>query len=159
MTPAQLQSHINGLSGVAKKVYEVVPIQEAWPARQIHATLSEITRSTMDMHVFRGCLNALKESGLIRETGQESYRKIEVKQKKEVEMQKPALKVLTVSKQIELGKETDDPISILSGLSSRLRALAEDIDSAAISIADGIAENTENLGKLKQLQSILKSLS
>lgn len=159
MTPQKMRSILDGQTSVAKKVYEVVPIQEAWPARKIYATLNEITRSTMDMRIFRGCLNALRESGLIRETTSEVYKKVEVKQKVEMEMLKLPTKTVPEIKAASPKATTADPIGLLSGLSSRLRGLADDIDGAAVAIADGMAESEANLNKLRQLQSILKSLS
>lgn len=166
MTPQRLQAQLSGQSSVAKKVYEVVPIQDAWPHGKIYATLNEITRSTMDMRIFRGCLNSLKESGLVREPMKDFFQKSPIKEKKEMEMQTLA-PISTISKPasgahgqtLSEQKSASDPIDLLSTLSSRLRSLADDLDGAAIAIGDGIAESSKNLEKLKQLQSILKSLS
>lgn len=63
-------------------------------------------------------------------------------------------------------EKTVAPIEILSKLSERARSLAtqvvmlaSDIETAALTIEQSNAENAANLEKLRQLQSLLKSLS
>lgn len=164
MTPERLKSKLEGQSSVARKVFEVVPIQEAWPASQIYKTLNEITRSTMDSHVFRGCLNTLKNSGLIRETAPETYRRIEVRPKKEVEMQEQKTMIKKNNQAEQFIKSIDDcrkrdPIDALIDLSAKVRTLADELDAAVIVVGESMHKHSSDLEKLSQLQSILKSLS
>ena len=67
MTPSKLNSLLQGQTNLARKVFEVVPIREAWPAIQIRNALKEVERSNADLRVLRGCLGALREAGLVRE--------------------------------------------------------------------------------------------
>lgn len=67
MTPSKLNSLLQGQTNLARKVFEVVPIREAWPAIQIRNALKEVERSNADLRVVRGCLATLREIGLVRE--------------------------------------------------------------------------------------------
>jgi len=162
MSPERMKAKLQGMSSAATKVFEVVPIQTAWSQNEIYRTLNEITRSTMDTHIFRGCLNTLKEAGLIREPSRGHFQKIAIKEKKEKDMTSPSPKTAPLAlptKPTKPDQPKANPLDLLSDIAGKLRAVADDIDSAAIAIDESIAESAENLGKLKQLQSILKSLS
>jgi hypothetical protein len=58
---------LSSQTAVAKKVFELVPIQEAWTAQEIQGALQRATRSSMDFRLLGGCLNTLKEAGLVAE--------------------------------------------------------------------------------------------
>ncbi|AMU14849.1 hypothetical protein [Burkholderia cenocepacia] len=162
MTPAKYQAALSGLSAIAKKVLEMVPIQEAWSRSEIAGHLLRVTKSSPDAAVIDGCLGRLKDSGLIREASRGRYQRIEVRERE----------VLKVPDQ-KAEKTTDvhadrpiPPIEILSRLAERARAvatelvmLASDIETAALTIEQGNAENVANLEKLRQFQSLLKSLA
>ena len=51
------------------------------------------------------------------------------------------------------------PMAILSDLAARLKALADDLETAALEIDEHIAAKDVDAAKLKQLQTLLKSLS
>jgi hypothetical protein len=162
MTPAKYQSALNSQSAIAKKVLEMVPIQEAWSRNEIASSLRRVTKSSPDVAVLDGCLIRLKDVGLIRERQPGLYQRVEIRERE----------VLHVA--AEMKGETKDvanapaksPIDILSGLSERARAmatsivmLASDIETAALTIEQGNAESNANLEKLRQLQALLKSLA
>ncbi|KVX33414.1 hypothetical protein WT32_02400 [Burkholderia anthina] len=162
MTPAKYQAALSGLSAIAKKVLEMVPIQEAWSRSEIAGHLLRVTKSSPDAAVIDGCLGRLKDSGLIREPSRGRYQRIEVREREvlKVPVQKPEEAVNAPVEQSIL------PIEILSKLAERARAvatelvmLASDIETAALTIEQGNAENAASLEKLRQFQSILKSLA
>ncbi|VWD12513.1 MULTISPECIES: hypothetical protein [Burkholderia] len=162
MTPAKYQAALSGLSAIAKKVLEMVPIQEAWSRSEIAGHLLRVTKSSPDTAVIDGCLGRLKDSGLIREASRGRYQRIEVREREvlKVPEQKSAETIAATEPQEIL------PIEILSQLAERTRALAtqivilaSDIETAALTIEQGNAENAANLEKLRQLQSLLKSLA
>jgi predicted transcriptional regulator len=169
MTPTRYQATLSGQTSVAKKVYEHVPALEAWTAIQISQALTRATKSQMDFKILQGCLKALRESGLIRETQRGMFQRVDVKEKLEEPLPRsePAKSVVApISPSAPMAAPTKTPIEILSEISARvvalngeLKKIASDIETAAIVIEEGMAENEENLGKLKQLQSILKSLT
>lgn len=167
MTPTRYQATLSGQTSVAKKVYEHVPALEAWTAIQISQALTRATKSQMDFKILQGCLKALRESGLIRETQRGMFQRVEVKEKVEEPMpEADTVKPLPTAMPKAAVSCAKTPIEILSEISQRvvalnseLKKIASDIETAAIVIEEGMAENEENLGKLKQLQSILKSLT
>ncbi|HDR9358143.1 TPA: hypothetical protein QDB44_004039 [Burkholderia vietnamiensis] len=162
MTPAKYQAALSGLSTIAKKVLDMVPIQEAWSRSEIAGHLLRVTKSSPDAAVIDGCLGRLKDSGLIREPSRGRYQRVEVRERE-------VLKV-PVQKPEEAGNAPVEqsilPIEILSKLAERARTvatelvmLASDIETAALTIEQGNAENAASLEKLRQFQSILKSLA
>ncbi|AXK61521.1 hypothetical protein [Burkholderia sp. IDO3] len=162
MTPAKYHAAFSGLSAIAKKVLEMVPIQEAWSRSEIAGHLLRVTKSSPDAAVIDGCLGRLKDSGLIREASRGRYQRIEVREREvlKVPEQKSTEAIVATEPQAIL------PIEILSQLADRTRALAtqivmlaSDIETAALTIEQGNAENAANLEKLRQLQSLLKSLA
>lgn len=168
MTPSRYQANLNGQTSVARKVFELVPIKEAWTALEIVAALNRATKSSMDFKVLQGCLNTLKESGLVREPKRGHFQRVEVKEKAEEKMVDfNARPIVTPRLPVSAPSvPAKTPIEILSEISGRLvgvnaeiKRIASDIETAALVIEEGMAANEENLGKLRQLQSILKSLS
>ncbi|MCA8226185.1 hypothetical protein [Burkholderia vietnamiensis] len=162
MTPAKYQAALSGLSTIAKKVLDMVPIQDAWSRSEIAGHLLRVTKSSPDAAVIDGCLGRLKDAGLIREPSRGRYQRVEVREREvlKVPVQKPEEAVNAPVEQPIL------PIEILSKLAERARTvatelvmLASDIETAALTIEQGNAENAASLEKLRQFQSILKSLA
>ncbi|AIO44492.1 hypothetical protein DM44_4804 [Burkholderia cepacia] len=162
MTPAKYQAALSGLSAIAKKVLEMVPIQEAWSRSEIAGHLLRVTKSSPDAAVIDGCLGRLKDSGLIREPSRGRYQRIEVREREVLKVpDQKAEKTADVH-----ADQSIPPIEILSKLAERARTvatelvmLASDIETAALTIEQGNAENVANLEKLRQFQSLLKSLA
>jgi len=119
-------------------------------------------QSMGDMHVVLGCVNSLIACGLVVEPTKNTFKRevirppCEVKEKTIATTKEPEVKKLTEPE--KLGTTSDGPIYILSTLASRLRGLATDIDSAAISLAEREEKSFEETEKLRQLQALLKSL-
>ncbi|MCA8430054.1 hypothetical protein [Burkholderia seminalis] len=162
MTPAKYQAALSGQSAIAKKVLEMVPIQEAWSRAEIAGHLLRVTKSSPDPAVIEGCLGRLKDSGLIREPSRGRYQRVEVREREvlQVPVQKSEITIAPPEVQAAL------PIEILAKLSERARSLAtelvmlaSDIETAALTIEQDNAENAANLEKLRQFQSLLKSLA
>ncbi|MFM0210431.1 hypothetical protein PQQ96_23800 [Paraburkholderia sediminicola] len=161
MTPAKYQSALNAQSAIAKKVLEMVPIQEAWSRNEIASNLRRVTKSSPDVAVLDGCLVRLKDAGLIRERQTGLYQRVEIRERE----------VLHVATEISVehievvSAPAKSPIDILSALSERVRTvatsmlvLASDIETAALTIEQANAESNANVDKLRQLQALLKSL-
>ncbi|WP_321799720.1 hypothetical protein [Burkholderia sp. BCC1988] len=162
MTPAKYQAAVSGLSAIAKKVLDMVPIQEAWSRSEIAGHLLRVTKSSPDAAVIDGCLRRLKDAGLIREPSRGRYQRIEVREREVLKVpdQRTEQTAAAADEQAVL------PIDILSKIAERARSiatdlvmLASDIETAALTIEQGNAENAANLEKLRQFQSILKSLA
>ena len=161
MTATKIRILENQQTGVAKKVYGAVPINEAWPSKAI---VAELTRQgqVRDFSIIEGCLNTLKEVGLIREVAPGHFQRVKPKSTVEKEAEPMAA---TPPKTPAESKPTE-PVDRLAAIGTKLRGLsqmflelADDIDEAALAFEEKTSGNDEELAKLRQLKNVLKSLS
>ena len=94
MTATRIRILENQQTGVAKKVYGAVPINEAWPSKQIVMELSR-QGQVRDFSIIEGCLNTLKEVGLIKETAPGHFQRVKPKPTAEKEAEPMTTKPLT----------------------------------------------------------------
>ena len=169
MTATRIRILENQQTGVAKKVYGAVPINEAWPSKQIVMELSR-QGQVRDFSIVEGCLNTLKEVGLIKETAPGHFQRVKPKPKPTVEKEaepmttKPLNPVIPPNSSIK--GESTEPVDRLAAIGTKLRGLsqmflelADDIDEAALAFEEKTSGNDEELAKLRQLKNVLKSLS
>lgn len=78
LTVAKAKRMESSLSGVAKRVYNSVPISEVWTIQKI---VIDVVRQggTKNFRIIQGCLNTLKEVGLIHEPESLHFIRIPVK--------------------------------------------------------------------------------
>ena len=161
MTATRIRILENQQTGVAKKVYGAVPINEAWPSKSI---VSELTRQGQirDFSIIGGCLNTLKEAGLIKEVAPGHFQRVKPKPTTEKEAELMAVTPPKSPAKAEPTEPMDRLVAIgtkLRGLSQMFVELAEDIDEAALAFEEKASGNDEELAKLRQLKGLLKSLS
>ena len=161
MTTTRIRILENQQTGVAKKVYGAVPINEAWPSKSI---VAELTRQgqVRDFSIVEGCLNTLKEVGLIREVAPGHFQRVKPKPIAEKEAEPMSTKPLNPPTKSEPTEPVDRLAAIgtkLRGLSQMFLELADDIDEAALAFEEKTSGNDEELAKLRQLKNVLKSLS
>ena len=159
MTATRIRILESQQTGVAKKVYGAVPINEAWPSKSI---VAELTRQgqVRDFSIIEGCLNTLKEVGLIKEMAPGHFQRVKPTVEKEAEpMTTKPLNPPTKS-------EPTEPMDRLAAIGARLRSLsktflelADDIEEVALACEEKVSGNDEELAKLRQLKGLLKSLS
>lgn len=173
MTPATIASLLQGQTSIARKLFEFVPIAEEWSEFQIANEMRRVTGSAPDLKVTRGCLRDLADSGLIRHRNNQ-FRRAQAQEKtKQKEAEMSAAKAVTT---LQLNpaakaeqKHAPSPIEILGDIAGsivalgksvaeQLQQLAGRVEEAALQIEQGQEANAESLEKLKQLQSLLKSL-
>ena len=159
MTATRIRILENQQTGVAKKVYGAVPINEAWPSKSI---VAELTRQgqVRDFPIIEGCLNTLKEVGLIRETSPGHFQR--VKPKPTIEKEAEPMSTKPLNSVIPPTEPMDRLVAIgtkLRGLSKMFLELADDIDEATLAFEEKASGNDEELAKLRQLKGLLKSLS
>lgn len=161
MTATRIRILESQQTGVAKKVYGAVPINEAWPSKSI---VAELTRQgqVRDFSIIEGCLNTLKEVGLIKEMAPGHFQR--VKPKPTVE--KEAEPMTTTPLKLPAKSEPAEPVDRLATIGTKLRSLsktflelADDIDEATLAFEEKASGNDEELAKLRQLKGLLKSLS
>ena len=161
MTATRIRILENQQTGVAKKVYGAVPINEAWPSKSI---VAELTRQgqVRDFSIIEGCLNTLKEVGLIKEMAPGHFQRVKPKPTVEKEAEPMTTKPLNQPTKSEPTEPVDRLAAIgtkLRGLSKMFLELADDIDEATLAFEEKASGNDEELAKLRQLKGLLKSLS
>jgi hypothetical protein len=165
MTPSKQEILMQGQTGVAKKVYECVPINEPWTSFQVMTAMRNLTGSTPDNRIVSGCLVSLVDSGLVKKSGRDQFQRIPVdlKQKTQVPvMTKAQPKLEVVADQ----KAPGGPLEMLSelageiaGMANSLKRLADRVEDVALAVEHEREGNAEAVGKLKQLQELLKGIS
>lgn len=166
ISQARFHAIFSGLSSIARKIYEVVPIATSWTIPQIIAELQRQGIS-QDGRIAGGCLNTLLLAGLVHEPIKGYFRREAVRPaapklippKKEI--MKPSIAVkaaMVVSDQQnnvdKLGKLAERLMLMAAGM----KELAAEISDLAIDIETRQEGDAEDLQKLKTLQSLLKSL-
>lgn len=173
MKPSKTESLLQGQTGIARKIFEFVPISEEWTEHQITSEVHRVTGSKVDSKVFRGALRDLADSGLIRRRNDMFSRAHAPENPKQKETKMPAAKAVTTLQMKPTVKHEQQtalsPIEILGdiagsivalskSMSAQLQQLAERVEEAALQIEQGQEANAANLQKLKQLQQLLRSL-
>ncbi|POA21541.1 hypothetical protein C1886_04515 [Pseudomonas sp. FW300-N1A1] len=166
MNQSRLQQMLAGQTALARKVFDFVPIQECWAAIDIHNALKASNTSSAQFRPVRACLGELKEQGLIREPVNGRFQRAATnpKPKREQVMSKEASQTVVLTKKPEvnaldaLAALSGEVVSLADELGQRMKKLAVRIEEVALSVESEREGNAEALGKLKQLQSLLKSL-
>ncbi|WP_122658936.1 hypothetical protein [Burkholderia pseudomallei] len=156
------------MPSVAQKVFEFVPIQEAWTTKQIVAQVKATTKAQIDARTADNCLARLKDAGLVREVTRGEFRRVRLAtcgvaadtgDEAEPEARAPA------SEAPGMRDSSASPIDLLSGIANRLaatvesiREIAVEIETAALVIEEQQAANGREADKFRQLQAWLKTL-
>lgn len=161
MNNQRFQSIYEGLSTVCKKVYEAVPIQDAWTAQQIKNELERRQSGvTRDAHVFAGCLNSLVHSGVVTEMPKGKFKRVKVTIKDLTQPAQEEKEAPPVTKaEVKATPSALSTIDRLSVLALQLKSLAGEIETAALEIEEQNAVNAEGRKKLEQLQALLKGIA
>ncbi|MCY1447836.1 hypothetical protein D9M71_644750 [compost metagenome] len=154
-----------GQTAIARKVFELVPIQEAWPAVDIYGAL-RTSNTGADTRVVRRCLGELKDQGLIREPVNGHFQRAAVTIKPKGEQAMPHEVKQTVKAPQNPEVAALDALATLSGevsnladeIGQRMKKLATRIEEVALSVEADRETNAEALAKFKQLQSLLKGI-
>ena len=153
MSPEKQQQKLAGHSVIAQKVFHAIPIALHSRPHQIASEMLRMTGSRPDMRTLEGCLGILVDAGLIRRIGTMSYQRVAVsaaqKEKKEA---KPMLE----KTQPAAAPVLPSALDVLGNLSQRLRDLAQELDSAALMIAENQHGDTQLAERYKQVQALLR---
>lgn len=154
------------MNAPVKKVYEAVPVSEAWTSTQIIAEISRLGYSMRDSKAIIGCLDTLKRQGLIQEPERGSFIRIEVKETTTFDkfIEETKEKTMATSKPVTQIKQSNlDRLISLSekanGLAAQMKAMATELENVALEIEAEIQENSTSAQKLKQLQELLKGVA
>lgn len=158
---------LDGQSSIAQKVFALVPIQAAWSNHEIHGAAITAKATGASPYAIRRALGELKEAGLIREPVGGKFQRDAAtpKPKKEQAVTQVAKQAVVSTKKPEAGA-----LDVLAGLSvevvsladeigQRLKTLAGRIEEVALSVEAERETSAATVGKLKQLQELLKGIS
>ena len=166
MSESRVVQLLAGQSSTARKVFPHVPIQESWSAHDIQIAALAANATSVALHAVRRALNEMKDAGIIREPTGGKFQRDAYSRKTVKEIAMPVVAKETV---VAIKRPEVQALDALAGLSAevvelsdyigeRLKRLAGRIEEVALSVEVEREGNAEALGKLKQLQSILKSL-
>ena len=155
------------LNAPVKKVYEAVPLSEAWTSTQIITEIARLGYSMRDPKAIIGCLDTLKRQGLITEPTRGTFLRVEVKETSNIEtttQPEPREKKMASNKPVTQIKHSNlDRLMILSdkanALAAQVKTMAAELESVALEIEAEIQENLTSAQKLKQLQDLLKGMA
>jgi len=166
ISQTRFKQMFNVLNAPVKKVYEAVPVSEAWTSTQIIAEISRLGYSMRDSKAIIGCLDTLKRQGLIQEPERGSFIRIEVKETTTFDkfIEETKEKTMATSKPVTQIKQSNlDRLINLSekanGLAAQMKAMATELENVALEIEAEIQENSTSAQKLKQLQELLKGVA
>lgn len=150
------------MNGVARRVFDAVPIKTPWGVAEIHNEIVRSGHSRMDIRVLQGCLRALVDTGLVRERQGLFVRTA-------VRVATPAANDNTTSQpDTPMPAIKQDPTALeqLAILADQARKMAKDlqayadmIDTVALNVDKHIEQSQAGAAKLRQLQSLLKDLT
>ena len=176
LSPSKYRQILRALSGQQAKVFDCIPIEEVWNFKQINA---EVTRRGMSIRwdQFQGCVNALKESGLVKEVAPGMFRREPVRRIEPEKAQPSTTESSSMSQNpspiiTKPAASSSSPTDRLGNIAARVRTMsdvaiqlhheavkvADEIDNVAIDLEEGTEENAKALQKLRTLQEALKGL-
>ena len=166
MNESRQQQILAGQSSIAQKVFTLVPIQTAWSNHEIHGAALIVKATGASPYAIRRALGELKEAGLIREPVGGKFQRDAATPKtiKEQAVTQVAKQAVVSIKKSEgaldvLASLSGEVVSLADDFSKRMKALASRIEEVALSVEAERETNSAAVGKLKQLQELLKGIS
>ena len=166
MNESRQQQILAGQSSIAQKVFTLVPIQAAWSNHEIHGAALTAKATGASPYAIRRALGELKEAGLIREPVGGKFQRDAATPKtiKEQAVNQVAKQAVVSIKKSEgaldvLASLSGEVVSLADDFSKRMKALASRIEEVALSVETERETNAAAVGKLKQLQELLKGIS
>lgn len=177
MNEAKLQQKEEGLNGMAKKVLDVVPIQESWTKQQIVAELRRIG-SNAGIDVVESCLNTLRGRGLVKESERGVFTRCAAKrpmppgkgevilisgteimrQKGWLKTEQPKEEPMQAAQIKPQAEKSNDTMTKIASIAESLRKTANELDGIALEYEERMQAIERDTDKLRQLQTLLKSL-
>lgn len=84
LSPTRFRVLYSQLNAPVKKVYDAVPVADAWDHSQIIAELRRNGHSMRDMSAVLGCLDTLRRTGLVAEPKNGLFTRVHIKEVKAV---------------------------------------------------------------------------
>lgn len=170
---------VHDQNGPAQKVLEATPIQENWTAQKVQQELRR-TGHQMQVHLVFGCLNTLKQAGLVKEPKKGEFCKVRRPRGVSVNVSTPKPRPQLHITKIEPATEEvtmTDPVDVFDNLKNRMAAIEtsvanfttslseelesvrEAMDEAALLCMEAQEGNNEELEKLRAFRKAFEALS
>lgn len=170
MTPEKLKQKLAGQTTIAQKVFQYVPVAERWGVQQVMDAMRRATSARMDIHIVRGCLSALVDAGLVKTFRHNTeYQRIHLAAKEQRPMNTAAIVTTAAApsavQPVRPAVQASSPsaplsaLDLLGSIAATLRQTAAELEATALAIEEGKAKDSDELGKLRQLQVLLKGLA
>lgn len=161
MTPAKFTTALNSVNSVARKVFDYVPIQEAWPVNRIISQMVTAGVPRVDVRTAEGCIERLKDAGLVKEPERGIFQRVVARERETISLPSSSTAELAAPTTIE------PPVAAralaLGDLSARLReratellALADEIDTEALHVEERIEAAEARVNKFNEFIDFLK---
>lgn len=154
-----MNSLIEGLTSTARKVYEVVPIADAWSSLQVSAELKRIG-TPHELRIIQGCLKSLSEQGLVQRLGVDSFQRAKSRapsEKKESVMP-TTLKLTPIDTFAAVADRMRDAAKDMRLQAATLEEQASALETAALQATVGTDAERAEMEKLRALKEALKNL-
>lgn len=92
------EAKLINMSGVTKRVYWAIPLQESWTPAQIYGELKRLNKPVQDLRHVTHCLKELADTGLVRESPKGVFTRDHIEATLKVESITPTLAQPTQSK-------------------------------------------------------------
>ena len=158
MNPSRLHSIEQGLSGVAKKVLDATPIEEAWPAYRIQTEIKRVSGSQIESKTVLGCLSTLVDQGLVKEIGtrQQTFQRAAIRERSaHVKLIKDEPFIAVKPEVTPMAKNDVDLISTAGEIATSLRETAAKVEDFGIACAKQIADKDKESSLLLQLKEFI----
>ncbi|KJH75334.1 hypothetical protein [Pseudomonas sp. ES3-33] len=165
MNESRQSQILAGQTALAGKVFDFVPIQTNWSSQNIHASMVGSKATGSALPAIRRALHELKDASLIREPVSGCFQRSIATPKPSREPLMKAVSAVPTLKKPEVGaldalaSLSAEVMGLADDLHRRMKSLAGRIEEVALSVAAEQEVNAESLGKLKQLQSLLKGIA
>lgn len=171
MKLSRFQGIYNGMNSLAKKVYDAVPIENAWSMHKIVRELQRM-KTPMEVSQVQGCLKYMLSMGIIKKDGEGDYIRTELKiannnePDEYVNEEPPTKELIQMATEPNKAPSTEnDVFNLLASLAQRAQDISdqadhlkEDIEKAALTVQTEFDKNSAELGKLRQLKALLAGL-
>lgn len=176
MNESRQRQLLDGQTNTARKVFEMVPIQEAWRDSDISRSLRVAGTTGASLHVIRGCLGELESAGLVRRVSHGQYQRTPVNKhtavgqtnvpnpqptaqpKSEPAMQEPTPKAPMPAPLDLLGAVAADLALMASEFAARIKTLAARVEEVGLSVEAQREADAAAMAKASRLQALLKEV-
>jgi hypothetical protein len=148
------------LTTTARKVFGAIPAEDAWGKEKI---ISELFRQGVSLakNIVEGCIESLKEDGLVKEPRLGQYTRTKVSELDRTEAIPKEAFVATQYTPATLKPQDEkaDVLTAIAALSAQLRETADKLDGIALDVEERFQRLAKDNEKLTQLQALLKSIN